>query len=228
MSTDRVALVDLRRERLMMRAFQNPLVGPVLRKLVNPQAIIEDGMAFWSLAPDPDRRRPRRIHPAGGGPAVGADTDRRARLASARRNHRPGCWSHRLRAVLREATRCHGRDQTLRRCCSTRVRSHVRPMDFPRVTAASPNDRCELVAKAREALPGGGALDRLRRDDHVRPVGRLGYQSLLSSLNIMLETREGYESTTADCADMLRANGFGRVKVRHLIGPTSMVYGLKR
>lgn len=39
--------VDVRRERLMMRAFQNPLVGPVLRKLVNPQDIIEEGMAFW-------------------------------------------------------------------------------------------------------------------------------------------------------------------------------------
>ena len=40
--------VDLRRERLMMRAFQNPLLGPVLRKLINPQAILEDGMSFWS------------------------------------------------------------------------------------------------------------------------------------------------------------------------------------
>ena len=32
----------------MMRAFQNPLLGPVLRKLINPQAILEDGMSFWS------------------------------------------------------------------------------------------------------------------------------------------------------------------------------------
>ena len=38
--------VDVRRERLMMRAFQNPLVGPVLRKLANPQDIIEDGLSF--------------------------------------------------------------------------------------------------------------------------------------------------------------------------------------
>ncbi len=53
------------------------------------------------------------------------------------------------------------------------------------------------------------------------------YHSLLSSLNIMLETRSGYESATVDCADMFRANGFRHVKVRHLIGPTSMVFGLK-
>jgi hypothetical protein len=44
----------------------------------------------------------------------------------------------------------------------------------------------------------------------------------LSSLNIMLETRDGYESTTSECAELLRANGFRDVKVRHLIGPTSM------
>ena len=43
----------------------------------------------------------------------------------------------------------------------------------------------------------------------------------------MLDTRSGYESTTAECADMLRTNGFRRVKARHLIGPTSMVYGFK-
>ena len=86
--------------------------------------------------------------------------------------------------------------------------------------------RCELVAKAREALPGGGAL--IVYDAMTMP-GRSAnrYHSLLSSLNIMLETRSGYESTTADCADMFRANGFRHVKVRHLIGPTSMVFGLK-
>ena len=46
--TNEHSSVDVRRERLMMRAFQNPLVGAVLRKLANPQDIIEDGMAFWS------------------------------------------------------------------------------------------------------------------------------------------------------------------------------------
>ena len=86
--------------------------------------------------------------------------------------------------------------------------------------------RCELVAKARDALPNGGALIVY---DAMTTRGRSQnrYHSLLSSLNIMLETRDGYESTTADCADMLRANGFGPVKVRHLIGPTSMVFGFK-
>jgi len=50
---------------------------------------------------------------------------------------------------------------------------------------------------------------------------------LLSSLNIMLESREGYESSTTECAELLRGGGFTRVKVRHLIGPTSAVFGFK-
>ena len=49
--------------------------------------------------------------------------------------------------------------------------------------------RCELVAKARDALPKGGALIVY---DAMTTRGRSQnrYHSLLSSLNIMLETRE--------------------------------------
>ncbi len=86
--------------------------------------------------------------------------------------------------------------------------------------------RRELVTKARDALPRGGAL--IVYDAMISPGRSLNrFHSLLSSLNIMLETRDGYESTTAECADILRANGFGRVKARYLIGPTSMVFGFK-
>ncbi|OBB07503.1 hypothetical protein A5662_09555 [Mycobacteriaceae bacterium 1482268.1] len=86
--------------------------------------------------------------------------------------------------------------------------------------------RCELVSRAREALPDGGALIVY---DAMPASKRSGnrFHSLLSSLNIMLETRDGYEATTTDCAAMLRGRGFRDVTVRHLIGPTSMVYGFK-
>jgi O-methyltransferase domain len=87
--------------------------------------------------------------------------------------------------------------------------------------------RRELVCKAREALPAGGAL--IVHDAMPMPGrSKNRFHSLLSSLNIMLETRDGYESTTSDCAELLRSNGFQDVKVRHLIGPTSMAYGFKR
>jgi hypothetical protein len=85
--------------------------------------------------------------------------------------------------------------------------------------------RQQLVAKAYEATPPGGAV--IVYDAMVNPGRRNNYQSLLSSLNIMLESREGYESSTGACAELLRAGGFTRIKVRHLIGPTSAVFGYK-
>jgi hypothetical protein len=39
---------DLRREVLLMRAFQSRITGPVLRRIAGPQNILELGMAFWS------------------------------------------------------------------------------------------------------------------------------------------------------------------------------------
>jgi hypothetical protein len=89
----------------------------------------------------------------------------------------------------------------------------------------NPTIRSELVAKAYAALPPGGAI--IVYDAMVQPGRPYNYVSLLSSLNIMLESREGYESTTAECAQLLRDGGFARTKVRHLIGPTSAVYGFK-
>ncbi|MCW2652347.1 MAG: methyltransferase [Mycobacterium sp.] len=86
-------------------------------------------------------------------------------------------------------------------------------------------ERRELIAKAYAAVPAGGAL--LIYDAMVNPNRRRNFASHLSSLNIMLETREGFEATTTQCAEWLRAAGFVRVTTRHLIGPTSMVFGYK-
>jgi hypothetical protein len=41
---------DIRRERRMMRAFQNPVLGPVLRRFGGPEDIERMGMSFWSHA----------------------------------------------------------------------------------------------------------------------------------------------------------------------------------
>jgi precorrin-6B methylase 2 len=91
----------------------------------------------------------------------------------------------------------------------------------------SREQRHALVCRARDALPAGGAL--IVYDAMTAPDGSKNrHHSLLSSLNIMLETRDGYESTTSECANTLRTNGFDDVKVCHLLGPTSMVYGFKR
>ncbi|WP_081665128.1 methyltransferase [Mycobacterium sp. UM_CSW] len=89
--------------------------------------------------------------------------------------------------------------------------------------------RQELVAKAYAATPPGGAIivyDAMIQSGRHKNR-RNNYLSLLSSLNIMMESREGYEASTAACGEMLRAGGFTRIKVRHLVGPTSAVFGYK-
>nr|WP_308162718.1 methyltransferase [Nocardia alni] len=83
--------------------------------------------------------------------------------------------------------------------------------------------RRELIAKAYAAVPPGGAL--LVYDAMTDPGRRHNLVSFLSSLNIMLEMREGFEATTTQCAGWLSDAGFVHVKKRHLIGPTSMVFG---
>lgn len=85
--------------------------------------------------------------------------------------------------------------------------------------------RRELIANAFAAVPPGGAL--LIYDAMIDPGGRHNYMSLLSSLNIMLETRDGFEATITQCTNWLRNAGFVRVTAQHLIGPTSMVFGYK-
>jgi hypothetical protein len=85
--------------------------------------------------------------------------------------------------------------------------------------------RRELIAKAYDAVPIGGAV--IVYDAMVDPARPHNFASHLSSLNIMLETRAGFEATTTQCSDWLRAAGFVGVTTRHLIGPTSMVFGYK-
>ncbi|MGH3636112.1 MAG: methyltransferase, partial [Mycobacterium sp.] len=85
--------------------------------------------------------------------------------------------------------------------------------------------RSKLVAKAFDALPPGGAV--IVYDAMIDRGRRRNYASLLSSLNVMLETRDGYECSVDECADIFREHGFVRIKMRHLIGPTSAVFGFK-
>ncbi len=84
--------------------------------------------------------------------------------------------------------------------------------------------RRELIGKAFDALPEGGALivyDAMIDDGRTNMVG------MLSSLNIMLETRDGFEAPIASCRRWFEEAGFVDVRHRHVIGPTTMVHGTK-
>jgi precorrin-6B methylase 2 len=82
-----------------------------------------------------------------------------------------------------------------------------------------------LIRKAYEALPSGGALivyDSIIDDDRRRNAF-----GLLMSLNMLIETREGFDFTGADCTGWLKEAGFADTRVEPLAGPDSMVIGVK-
>jgi hypothetical protein len=85
--------------------------------------------------------------------------------------------------------------------------------------------RRELIAKAYDAVPIGGAV--IVYDAMVDPAHTHNVASHQGRPNIVLETREGFDATATQCTDWLRAAGFVGVTTRHLIGPTSMVFGYK-
>ena len=47
------------------------------------------------------------------------------------------------------------------------------------------------------------------------------------SLNMLIETRGGFDYSGEDCATWMREAGFKETRVEHLSGPDSMVIGLK-
>jgi hypothetical protein len=82
-----------------------------------------------------------------------------------------------------------------------------------------------LLQKVYEALPTGGAV--LAYDAIIDDQRRENAFGLLSSLNMLIETQEGAEYTGAECQGWMRAVGFTDTYVEPLVGPDSMVVGIK-
>jgi O-methyltransferase domain/Dimerisation domain len=82
-----------------------------------------------------------------------------------------------------------------------------------------------LVRKAFEALPAGGAFIVYESIiDDARTTNAFG---LMMSLNMLIETPGGFDYTGADCAGWMTEAGFSSTRVEHLVGPDSMVIGIK-
>jgi hypothetical protein len=82
-----------------------------------------------------------------------------------------------------------------------------------------------LIGKAYDAIPEGGALivyEAIIDDD--RSKNAFG---LMMSLNMLIETPGGFDYTGADCQGWMRDAGFKETRVEHLVGPDSMVVGVK-
>lgn len=82
-----------------------------------------------------------------------------------------------------------------------------------------------LIGKAFEAIPKGGALivyESIIDDD--RSQNAFG---LLMSLNMLIETQGGFDYTASDCSGWMKEAGFRETRAEHLVGPDSMVIGIK-
>jgi len=82
-----------------------------------------------------------------------------------------------------------------------------------------------LIRKAYEAVPNGGALivyEAIIDDDR-----RQNAFGLLMSFNMLSETEGGFDYTGADCSGWMTKAGFREMRVKRLVGPDSMVIGIK-
>ena len=82
-----------------------------------------------------------------------------------------------------------------------------------------------LLRKAYEAVsPGGAAVAYDTIIDDERSKNAFG---LMMSLNMLVETPGGFDYTGADCMSWMQEVGFREARVEHLVGPDSMVVGIK-
>lgn len=82
-----------------------------------------------------------------------------------------------------------------------------------------------LITKAFNAIPEGGALVVYEAIiDDERSQNAFG---LLMSLNMLIETPGGFDYTGSDCAGWMKEAGFSEIRAEHLVGPDSMVIGIK-
>ena len=86
-------------------------------------------------------------------------------------------------------------------------------------------EKLTLLRRAYDALPDGGAVivfEAIIDDDR-----RANAFGLLMSLNMLIETPGGSDYTAADCQGWMREVGFSETYAEHLVGPDSMVVGIK-
>ena len=81
-----------------------------------------------------------------------------------------------------------------------------------------------LLQKAYDALPKGGAL--IVYEAIIDDERRENAFGLLDSLNMLIEGL-GFNFSGADCRDWMAETGFKDSYVKHLVGPDSMVVGIK-
>jgi hypothetical protein len=82
-----------------------------------------------------------------------------------------------------------------------------------------------LLRRVYDVLPDGGAV--IVYEALIDDERRANSFGLLMSLNMLIETPGGFDYTGADCRGWMAEAGFRESYVQHLIGPDSMVVGVK-
>jgi hypothetical protein len=82
-----------------------------------------------------------------------------------------------------------------------------------------------LLHRSYDALPSGGAV--IVYETLIDDERRTDAFGLLMSLNMLIETPDGFDFTGADCRGWMAEAGFRDSYVQHLAGPDSMVVGFK-
>lgn len=86
-------------------------------------------------------------------------------------------------------------------------------------------EKKKLISKAFEALPKGGALVVI--ENIIDDERRQNAFGLLMSLNMLIETAEGYDFTGADFTGWAKEAGFERAFIMPLTGPSSAAVAIK-
>ena len=87
------------------------------------------------------------------------------------------------------------------------------------------DEKLVLLKKAYDALPADGAL--IVYDAIIDDERRSNAFGLLMSLNMLIESPGGFDYTGGDCRTWMQETGFRESYVEHLVGPDSMVVGIK-
>ena len=88
-----------------------------------------------------------------------------------------------------------------------------------------PSGALQLVRKAYEALPSGGAF--IVHDCMIDDDRRERASGILMSLNMLIETPDGYDYTAKECEGWMRQAGFRQMRNEHLAGADWMMVGIK-
>ncbi len=87
------------------------------------------------------------------------------------------------------------------------------------------DEKVTLLRKAYDALPPGGAV--IVHEAIIDDARKRNAFGLLMSLNMLIETHGGFDFTGSDCRRWMKEAGFKRTRVEALVGPDSMVVGIK-